>query len=175
MVGLGRPTPTLAMAPFKRIDWDSYSARLAQPGSAKPIVARGSAVLGGSARHSTGQSVTWQRQLRDRAASVGRRPPSKRRTPPTTKGGVSHSDPTTASVGTVRAKKEKPTKGRASHYGMSAAAALASLAARSSAATPSSPVGPRRLSAAVLNNVIGPGSSRRTAGAASSPIFSSTC
>ena len=58
---------------------------------------------------------------------------------------------------------------------MSAAAALASLAARSSAATPSSPVGPRRLSAAVLNNVIGPGSSRRTAGAASSPIFSSTC
>ena len=60
---------------------------------------------------------------------------------------------------------------RASHSIMSAAAALASLAARSSAATPSSPVGPLRLTTALLNNVNGPG----TAGAASSPKFSSTC
>ena len=47
--------------------------------------------------------------------------------------------------------------------------ALAPLAARSSAAAPSPSVGPRRLAAAVVNNVIGPGSSRRAAGGASSP------
>ena len=57
---------------------------------------------------------------------------------------------------------------------MASAAALASLEARSSAAAPSSPVGSRRLAAAVPNNVIGPDSSRRAAGAASSPIFCST-
>ena len=58
------------------------------------------------------------------------------------------------------------------HVGRSAAAALASLAARSSAAAPISPVGSRRLAAVDLNNVIGPDTSRRAAGAASSPKFS---
>ena len=60
------------------------------------------------------------------------------------------------------------------HVGCLSAAALAPLAARSSAAAPSSPVGSRRLAAAVQNNVIGSDSSRRAAGAASSPIFGST-
>ena len=55
------------------------------------------------------------------------------------------------------------------------AAALAPLAARSSAAAPSPPVGPRRLAAVILNNGSGPGSSRGAAGAASSPKFCSTC
>jgi len=45
------------------------------------------------------------------------------------------------------------------------------LAARTGAAAPSPPVGPRRLAVAVLNNGIGADSSRRAAGDASSAKF----
>ena len=47
------------------------------------------------------------------------------------------------------------------------------LAARTGAAAPSPPVGLRRLAVAVLNNGIGPDSSRRAAGGACSPKFCS--
>ena len=54
------------------------------------------------------------------------------------------------------------------------AGALAPLAARTGAAAPSPPVGPRRLAGAVPNNGIGAESSRRAAGDASSPKFCSS-